>query len=51
MVEILDGNRQDYLLWSVADNVIREQIDELHRLKAALLLLRRGSTIPGSRST
>ena len=37
--EILDGNRHDYLLWSVADNVIRQQIDELHRVKAALLLL------------
>jgi ParB-like chromosome segregation protein Spo0J len=42
VVEILDGNRHDYLLWSVADNVIRVQIDELHRLKAALLLLREG---------
>jgi len=40
--EILDGHRHDYLLWSVADNVIREQIDELHRVKAALLLLREG---------
>lgn len=38
--EILGGNRHDYLLWSVADNVIRQQIDELHRVKAALLLLR-----------
>ena len=26
--EILDGNRHDYLLWSVADNVMRQQIDE-----------------------
>jgi ParB-like chromosome segregation protein Spo0J len=42
VVEILDGNRHDYLLWSVADNVIRVQIDELHRLKAAILLLREG---------
>ena len=42
VVEILDGNRHDYLVWSVADNVIREQIDELHRLKAALLLLKEG---------
>jgi ParB-like chromosome segregation protein Spo0J len=40
--EILDGHRHDYLLWSVADNVIREQIDELHRVKAALLLLSKG---------
>ena len=38
--EILDGNRHDYLLWSVADNVMRQQIDELHRVKAALLLLK-----------
>ena len=40
--EILDGQRQDYLVWSVTDNVIREQLDELHRVKGAVLLLREG---------
>ena len=40
--EILNGNHQDYLVWSVADNIIREPVDELHRVKAAVLLLRAG---------
>ena len=40
--EILDGHRHDYLLWSVADNVIREQIDELHRVKRPFSCSREG---------
>ena len=30
---------QDGLLWSVADNVLRESIDELHRVKATIMLI------------
>ena len=40
--EILGGQRQDYLVHSVTDNVIREQLDELHRVKGAVLLLKEG---------
>ena len=42
MREILDGTPQDHLLWSVADNVLRESIDEIHRLKSAIMLIDSG---------
>ena len=38
--EILNGDHHDYLIWSVADNVIREQIDELYRVKATIRLIK-----------
>jgi len=40
--EYLDGTPQDHLLWSVADNVMRESIDEIHRLKAVIMLIGNG---------
>jgi hypothetical protein len=40
--EILDGTPQDHLLWSVADNVLRESLDEIHRLKATIMLINSG---------
>ena len=40
--EILNATPQDCLVWSVADNVLREGIDEEHKLEAAILLLDKG---------
>ena len=40
--EILDGTPQDYLLWSITDNVLRESIDEIHRVKATIRLINNG---------
>jgi hypothetical protein len=34
--EVLDGCRHDYLLLSVMDNVIREQLDEYQKISAAI---------------
>ena len=41
--EILAGSVHDYLLWSVADNVVRESIDEYHRIEAAITALKLGT--------
>lgn len=40
--EQLNGSRHDHLLHSVMDNVVREQIDELHKTKAAVHLITEG---------
>jgi hypothetical protein len=40
--EIVAGDRHDALVLSVADNVVREPVDELHRSRAAITLLEAG---------
>ena len=46
--EVLDGGRHDYLLLSVMDNVIREQLDEYQKISPQLSSSAKASTTPGS---
>ena len=44
--EVLDGGRHDYLLLSVMDNVIREQLDEYQKICAAIKFIGEGIDHP-----